>query len=118
MPPPPPDLGVDPDDDEGMPDDKDHQEAGVDQRPAPIGALVHGQLSDAKYKMELGNQLIALIVEAGIRIYYYIDIEADDRLLQMCIGMMCDMYSLMRHVVGVTIAFMRLMRTIARYRRG
>ena len=55
--------------------------------------------------MELGGQLIALIVEAGIRPAHYRDIEADDRLLWMWRGMPHDMYSLMRHVVGVTKAF-------------
>ena len=43
MPPPPPDPGVDPDEDEGMPDIvEDHQEVGPDQRPAPTGAPVCG----------------------------------------------------------------------------
>ena len=44
MPVPPNDPGVDPDDhDEGMPDaEDDHQEAGVDQRPAPAGVPMCG----------------------------------------------------------------------------
>ena len=42
--PPPPDPGVDPDEEEGMLDIAEaHQDhAGADQRPAPAGALVHG----------------------------------------------------------------------------
>ena len=108
MPPPPPDLGVDPhDEDEGMPDiTENHHEAGPYQRPAPVGALMRGRcLSDARYRMELGDQLIALIVEAGIKPAHYRDIEADDRLLWKWRGMPCDMYSLMWHVVAVTTAF-------------
>ena len=66
----------------------------------------------------MGDQLSALIVEAGIRPAHYIDIEADYRLLQMWRGMLRDMYSLMRHVVGATKAVTRLRRTVARYRRG
>ena len=42
----------------------------------------------------------------------------NDRLLQMWRGMSHDMYSLMRHVVGVTTVVTRLRRTIARYRHG
>ena len=38
-------------------------------------------MSDARYMMELGNQLITLFVEAGICLADFIDIEADDRLL-------------------------------------
>ena len=45
------------------------------------------------------------------------DIKVDDRLLQMWRGMPRDMYSLMRHVVGVTTTFMRLTRTVTRYKR-
>ena len=107
MPPSPPDPGVDPDDhDEGMPDAKDdHQEVSADQRPAPAGALVRGRLGDARYRMELADQLIALIVEAGIRPAHYRDMEADDRLLRMWKGMPHDMYNLMQHVVGVTKIF-------------
>ena len=109
MPPPPPDPVVDLDEDaEGMMPDitEDQQEAGVDQRPAPVGALAWGRrLSDARYRMELGDQLIALFVEAGINPTYFRYIEADDRLLQMWRGMPRDMYSLMWHVIGVTTNF-------------
>ena len=63
--PPPPDPGVDIDDDEGMPDAEDHQEVGADQRPAPAGAPLRGRLNDARYRMELGDKLIALIVEVA-----------------------------------------------------
>ena len=62
---------------------EDHQETGADQRPAPAGAPVRGRLSDARYRMELGDQLIALIVQAGIRPTHYRDIKDDDRLLWM-----------------------------------
>ena len=98
MSPPPHDPGVDLDDDEGMPDAEDHQEASA-ERPTPTGVLVHGRLNDARYRMELGDQLSALIIEAGIGLAHYKDIEADDRPLQMWRGMPCDMYSLMQHVV-------------------
>ena len=69
---PPHDLGVDFDDDQGMPDAEDHQEA--DARRSRL---------DARYQMELGDQISALIVEAGSRMAHYRDIKADDRLLQM-----------------------------------
>ena len=106
MPAPPHDPGVDPDDDQGMQDAEDHQEAGADQRPTPAGALVRGQrLSDARYRMELGDQLISLIVEVGIRPADFKDIEAKDRLSQMWKDMPRDMYNLMWHVVGVMKAF-------------
>ena len=84
MPPPPPNLVVDLDD----LDAEDQQEAGVDQRPTPPGASARGRrMSDARYKMELGDQLIALLVEASIRPTDFTNIEADDRLLQMWRGM-------------------------------
>ena len=121
IPPPPPDLGVDPhDEDEGMPDiAEDNQEVGPDQRPTLVGGLVRGRrLSDARYRMELGDKIIALIVEAGIKPANFRDIEADDRLLRMWRGMPRDMYSLMWHVVGVTTTFTRLTRTVARYDRA
>ena len=63
--PPPHDPSVDPDDDEGMRDAEDHQEASA-ERPSPAGAPVRGRLSDDRYRMEFGDQLITLIVEAGI----------------------------------------------------
>ena len=53
--------------------------------------------------MELGYQLIAFFVEAGIHLADFRDIEANDRLLWMWRGMLRDMYSLMRHVIGATI---------------
>ena len=104
MPPPPHDLGVDLDDNEGIPNAKDHQEVSAD-RTTPAGALVHNRLNDARYRMKLGDQLSALILEVGIRPAHYRDIEADDKLIQMWRDMPSDMYSLMRHVIGVTIAF-------------
>ena len=79
-----------------MPDAEDHQEVGVGR----------GRVLDARYRMELGDQLSALIVEAGIRSAHYRYIEVDDRLLHMWRGMLHDMCSLMRHVLGVTIAIM------------
>ena len=75
-------------------------------------------MSNARYRMELRNQIIALLVEAGIYPADFRDIEADDRLLQMWRGMPRDMYNLMWHVVGVTTVVMRLRRTVARYRCG
>ena len=102
--PVPHDPGVDPDDDQGYADAEDHQEANA-ERPAPAGAPVHGRLNDTRYRMELGDQFIALIFEESIIHTHYRDIEVDDRLLQMWRGMPCDMYSLMRHVVGVTTSF-------------
>ena len=59
------DPSVDPDDDQGMPDAEDHQEVGARR----------GRL-DARYQMELGDQLGALIVEAGIKPTNYRDIKA------------------------------------------
>ena len=97
MPPPPPDPVVDLDD----LDAEDQQEAGA-ERPAPVGALMHCQLNDARYKVNFGNQISALIVKVGIRPAHYRDIEADDRLLRMWRGMPRDMYNLMQHVVGAT----------------
>ena len=115
---PPHDPDLDPNEDQGMPDAEDHHEAGA-ERPAPAGAPVRGQrLSDARYRMELGDQLIALIVEASIRPANMRDIQADGRLLHMWRGMLCDMYSLMRHVIGAKTLVTQLRRTIACYRRG
>ena len=68
--------------------------------------------------MELGDQLIVLIFEAGVRPTHYKDIEVDDRLLRMWRGMPRDIYSLMRHVVGATTSVTRLRSNIARYRRS
>ena len=116
---PPHDPCVDPDDDQGMPNVEDHQEASA-ERPDPVGVLVppfsrHGRL-DSEYRMELGDQLTALIVEVGISPANMRDIQADGRLLHMWRGMLRDMYSLMRHVVGATTLVMRLRRTVACYR--
>ena len=88
MPVQPNDPGVDPDDDQDMADSKDHE--GCVARPAPTGVLVppfarHGRLH-RRYKMELGDQLTALIVEAGIRPATMRDIQADGRLLHMWRG--------------------------------
>ena len=89
MPVPPHDLGVDPDDDQDMPDVEDH-EVGA-ERPTPTGAPVlpfsRCDRLDSRYMMELGNQLTALIIEAGIRPANMRDIQADGRLLHMCKGM-------------------------------
>ena len=97
------DPGVDPDDDQDMPDAEDHQEVCA-ERPAPVGAVVppfarRGQL-DSRYRMELGDQLTTLIVEAGIWPANMRDIQADGRQLHMRRGMSRDMYNLMWHVVG------------------
>ena len=104
MPKPPHDPSVDPNDDQGMPNAKDHQEAGA-ERPAPAGALVlpfarRGRL-DTRYMMELGDQLTALIVEADIKPAHMRDIQANSRLLQMWRGMSRDMYRLMQHVITI-----------------
>ena len=58
--PVPHDLGVDLDDDQGMPDAEDHQEAGARRNR-----------HYARYQMELGDQLSALIVELGISPTHY-----------------------------------------------
>ena len=47
MPAPPLDPGVDLDDDQGMPDAEDHQEADA-ERLAAVGAPVRGRLNDAR----------------------------------------------------------------------
>ena len=117
---PPHDPGVDPDDDQDMLDVDDH-EAGV-ERTAPAAVPVppfsrHGRL-DSRYRMELDDQLTALIFEVGIRPATMRDIHADGRLLHMWRGMPRDMYKLMRHVVGATTLVTRLSRIIACYRHG
>ena len=90
-------------------EDHDQDEAGAAERHALAGAPVppfaRCGRPKTRYRMELGNQLSALIVEAGIRPAHYRDIQADDRLLRMSRGMSRDMYSLMRHVVGATTTF-------------
>ena len=109
MPDPPYDLGVDPDDDQGMPDVEGHQEAGAEKHApasAPIPPFARRDRLDTRYRMELGNQLSALIFEVGIKPAHYKDIQVDDRLLQMWRGMSRDMYGLMWHVVGATTTVM------------
>ena len=83
---PPHDPGVDPDDDQDMLDAEDHQEAGA-ERPAPTGAPIppfsrRGRL-DSRLRMELGDQLCALIFEGGVRPATMRDIQADGRLVYM-----------------------------------
>ena len=110
---PPHDPSVDPDDEQDMADaedDHDQDQVGAAERHAPIGAPVppfarRGR-PETIYRMDLGNQLSALVVEAGIRPAHYRDIQANDRLLRMWRGMSRDMYSLMRHVVGATTTVM------------
>ena len=58
MPAPPHDPGVDPDDDQAMPDVENHQEAGA-ERPAPAGAPIlpfarRGRL-DSRLRMEFNS---------------------------------------------------------------
>ena len=122
----PHDLGVDPDDDQDMADAEDdhgQDEVGATERHAPAhGASVPpfarcGRLK-TRYRMELGNQLCALIVDAGIRPAHYRDIQADDSLLWMWRGTPHDMYGLIRHVVGDMKSVTRLRRTIHSYRRS
>ena len=121
MPAPPHDPGVDPDDDQGIPDAKDHQEAGA-KRPAPAGVSVppFARCSplDTTYRMELGDQLTALIIEAGIKTTHMRDIQVDGRLLHMWRGVSRDMYNPMRHVIGAMTLVTWLRMTLARYRRG
>ena len=76
------DPGVDLDDDQDMLDVDDH-EAGA-KRLAPVGAPIlpfsrRGRLN-ARYRMELGDQISALIVEVGFRPAHYRDIHVDDSL--------------------------------------
>ena len=68
--------------------------------------------------MELGDQITALIIEAGIRPAHMKDIQADGRLLHMWRGMSRDMYRLMRHVVGAMTLVMQLRRIVPHYRHG
>ena len=121
MPAPPHDPVVDLDGNQDMPDVEDHQEAGAESF-ALAGVSIppfsrHVRL-DSRYRMELGNQLTALIFEAGFRPATMRDIQANGRLLNMWRGMPRDMYNLMRHVVGATTLVTWLRRTIARYRHG
>ena len=103
-----------------MADAEDHEVSA--DRPTLAGALVppfsrHGRLN-SRLRMELGDQLCALIVEEGVRPATMRDIQVDGSLVHMWIGMLCDMYSLMWHVVGATTLVTQLRRTVARYRRG
>ena len=108
MPEPSHDPGVDPDDDKDMADVEDHDQEAAGERHAPYAGVPvppfarHGR-PDTRYRMELGDQLSALIIEAGIRPAHYKDIHADDRLIRMWRGMSRDMYNLMWHVAGATI---------------
>ena len=115
MPEPPYDPGVDPDDDQDMAnaeDDHDQHEASAVERHAPahgapVPPFARRGRPETRYRMELGNQLYALIVDAGIKPAHYRDIHADDRLFRMWRGMLRDMYDLMQHVVGATAAVTR-----------
>ena len=117
---PPNDPSVDHDDDQDMPDDEDHEASA--ERPAPTGASVlpfaRRDRLDSILRMELGEQLYALIIEAGFRPATMRDIQANGRLVHIWICMMCDMYNLMRHVVGAMNLVTRLRRIVARYRHG
>ena len=104
-----------------MPEAKDHQEPGV-ERPDPAGAPIphfsrHGRL-DRRLRMELGDQLCALILEARLMPTTMRDIHANSRLVHMWRGMSRDMYSLMWHVVGSMTLVTQLRRYVARYRHG
>ena len=72
----------------------------------PFHLVCQSTKSQDPNRMELGNQLSALIVEASIRPAHYRDTQVDDRLLRMWKGMPRDMYSLMQHVVGATTMVM------------
>ena len=83
---PPHDPGVDPDGDQDMADAKAHDQEATGERHAPhAGASVlpfaRRSRPDTRYRMDLGDQLSALIVEAGIKPSHYRDIQDDDRLL-------------------------------------
>ena len=104
-------------------DDHDQDEAGVAERHAPAhGAPVlpfsrRGR-PETRYRMELGNQLCALIVDAGIRPAHYRDIYANDRLFRMWRGMPRDMYDLMRHVEEAMTDITQLRRIVRSYGRS
>ena len=115
---PPNDPGVDPDEDQDMLNAEDHEASA--ERPTPVGVSVppfsrRGRL-DSRYRMELGDQITALIIEAGIRPANMRDIQTDGRMLHMWRGMTRDMYNLMCQVIGATIAVTRLRRTVHSYR--
>ena len=114
MPGSPHDPGVDPDDDNqdmaNVEHDHDEDDVGETKRHAPAhhGApMPHFSRRGrpkTRYRMDLANQLFALIFYVGIRPAHYRGIQDDDRLLWMWRGMLRAMYSLMRHVIGVTTA--------------
>ena len=89
MPDPPHDPGVDPDDDDqdmaDVPeDDQDENEADAAERHAPthvapVSSSTRCGRPETRYRMELGNQLCALIIDAGIKPAHYRDIQANDR---------------------------------------
>ena len=72
---PPHDLGVDPDDDHDMAnaeDAHDQDEASAVERHAlahraPIFPFARRGQPETRYRMDLGNHLCALIIDAGIR---------------------------------------------------
>ena len=123
MPEPPHDPGVDPDDDQDMAYANDHdQEVGGERHAphagAPVLPFARRGRPNTRYRMELRDQLSALIVEAGIRHTHYRDIQVDDRLIKIWRGMPRDMYNLMRHVIGATADVTRLTRIVKCYRCG
>ena len=74
---PPHDLGVDPNDDQGMPNFEDHQEVGAERHAlvgAPISPFATRGRIDIRYRMDFGDQISALIVEVGIIPAHYRDI--------------------------------------------
>ena len=85
---PPHDLGVDPDEDQDMvdaEDDHDQHEISATEKHAlahgaPVPPFARHSRPETRYRMELGNQLYVLIVDAGIRPAHYRDIHADNRL--------------------------------------
>ena len=99
---------------------EDHEAGG--KRPAPAGVPIspfsRRDRLDSRLRMELGDKICALFVEAGVRPTTMRDIQADGRLVHIWRGMLCDMYSLMRHVIGATTLVTRLRRVLARYRHG
>ena len=89
---PPHDPSVDPNnDDQDMDDAKDHHdedEASAVERHAPahgppVPPFARCGQPETRYRMELANQLCALIVDVGIMPAHYIDIQGNDRLLWM-----------------------------------
>ena len=88
MPEPLHDPGVNPDDDQDMADTEAHDQEASGERhdphaDAPVPPFARRSRPDTRYRMELGDQLSALIVEAGIMPANMRDIQADGRLLHM-----------------------------------